>query len=164
MRKDSDLLGELWLPDDVYYGAQTLRALQMYEQSAEKINCFPSYVFAMAAIKKASAIVNGKIGVLDEERCRALIQACDEMIDMMLAQQCTNKIPLLLPGEGRAAHKTGEDDGTTHDTGIIFAKKPFIVCFVNWQLEEGSEGRMNVQIGQITRELWDAMGGEPQED
>jgi deoxyribonuclease-4 len=53
----------------------------MYEQSAEKINCFPSYVFAMAAIKKASAIVNGKIGVLDEERCRALIQACDEMID-----------------------------------------------------------------------------------
>ena len=42
MRKDSDLLGELWLPDDVYYGAQTLRALQMYEQSAEKINCFPS--------------------------------------------------------------------------------------------------------------------------
>ena len=91
-------------------------------------------------------------------------EASKEMIDMMLAQQCTNKIPLLLPGEGRAAHKTGEDDGTTHDTGIIFAKKPFIVCFVNWQLEEGSEGRMNVQIGQITRELWDAMGGEPQED
>ena len=89
--------------------------------------------------------------------------ASDEMIEMMLAQQCTNKIPLLLPGEGRAAHKTGEDDGTTHDTGIIYAKKPFIVCFVNWQLEEGTEGKMNVQIGQITRELWDAMGGEPQE-
>ncbi len=89
--------------------------------------------------------------------------ACDEMIDMMLAQQCTNKIPLLLPGEGRAAHKTGEDEGITHDTGIIFAKKPFIACYVNWQLEPGTEGRMNIQIGQITRELWDAMGGEPQE-
>ena len=91
-------------------------------------------------------------------------EASKEMIDMMLAQQCTNKIPLLLPGEGRAAHKTGEDGGITHDTGIIFAKKPFIVCFCNWQLEEGSEGRMNVQIGQITRELWDAMGGEPDEE
>lgn len=91
-------------------------------------------------------------------------QACDEMIDMMLAQQCTNKIPLLLPGEGRAAHKTGEDEGTTHDTGIIYAKKPFIVCFCNWQLPEGDEGKMNVMIGQITRELWDAMGGEPEQE
>ena len=53
MRKDSDLLGELLLPDDVYYGAQTLRALQMYTPSEERINRFPSYVFAMAAIKKA---------------------------------------------------------------------------------------------------------------
>lgn len=91
-------------------------------------------------------------------------EASKEMMEMLLAQQCTNKIPLLLPGEGRAAHKTGEDDGITHDTGIIFAEKPFIVCFCNWQLEEGSEGKMNVQIGQITRELWDAMGGEPQQN
>ena len=53
MRKDSDLLGELLLADDVYYGAQTLRALQMYTPSEERINRFPSYVFAMAAIKKA---------------------------------------------------------------------------------------------------------------
>lgn len=89
--------------------------------------------------------------------------ASREMLDMMLAQQCTNKIPLLLPGEGRAAHKTGEDEGITHDTGIIYAKKPFIVCYINSQLESGTEGRMNVQIGQITRELWDAMGGEPEE-
>ena len=91
-------------------------------------------------------------------------QASKEMVNMMLHQQCTNKIPLLLPGEGRAAHKTGEDSGITHDTGILFAKKPFVVCFCNWQLPEGDEGKMNVQIGQITRELWDAMGGEPDEE
>ena len=81
MRKDSDLLGELLLPDDVYYGAQTLRALQMYTPSEERINRFPSYVFAMAAIKKACTIANGKIGVLDADRCRAIVQARDEMID-----------------------------------------------------------------------------------
>jgi beta-lactamase class A len=91
-------------------------------------------------------------------------EASKEMVNMMLHQQCTNKIPLLLPGEGRAAHKTGEDSGITHDTGILFAKKPFVVCFCNWQLPEGDEGKMNVQIGQITRELWDAMGGEPDEE
>ncbi len=89
--------------------------------------------------------------------------ASREMLEIMQCQQCTNKIPLLLPGEGRAAHKTGEDEGTTHDTGVIYAKQPFVVCYVNSQLEPGTEGRMNVQIGRITRQLWDAMGGEPEE-
>ena len=91
-------------------------------------------------------------------------EASREMMEMLLAQQCTNKMPLLLPGEGRTAHKTGEDDGITHDTGIVFSKKPFIVCFCNWKLPEGEEGKMNVLIGQITRELWDAMGGEPEDN
>ncbi len=111
-----------------------------------------NYVSAAGIGKLLEMIYNGQV---------VSKAASDEMIQMMLAQQCTNKIPLLLPGEGRAAHKTGEDDGITHDTGIIYAHKPFIVCFINSQLEEGTEGRMNVQIGQITRELWDAMGGEP---
>ena len=90
-------------------------------------------------------------------------EASEEMMEMLLAQQCTNKMPLLLPGEGVAAHKTGEDDGITHDVGIVFAKKPFILCFVNWQLEPNTEGRMNLQIGQITKELFDAFGGLPEE-
>lgn len=89
--------------------------------------------------------------------------ASDTMMDMLLAQQCTNKIPLLLPGEGLAAHKTGEDDTVSHDVGILMAQKPCIVCFCNWQLEPGSEGSLNVLIGQITREIWDAQGGAPQQ-
>ena len=89
-------------------------------------------------------------------------QASKEMMSMLLAQQCTNKMPLLL-GEGVAAHKTGEDDGITHDVGIVLAKKPFLVCFCNWQLPAGSEGRMNILIGEITRALFDAQGGAPEE-
>ena len=90
-------------------------------------------------------------------------EASREMMEMLLAQQCTNKMPLLLPGEGVAAHKTGEDDTITHDTGIVFAKEPFVACFCNGQLEMGTEGRMNILIGQITRELFDACGGLPEE-
>ena len=56
-------------------------------------------------------------------------EASREMMEMLLAQQCTNKMPLLLPGEGRTAHKTGEDDGITNDVGIVFAKEPFVLCF-----------------------------------
>ena len=90
-------------------------------------------------------------------------EASEEMLEMLLAQQCTNKMPLLLPGEGVAAHKTGEDDGVSHDVGIVLAKKPFIVCFVNHQLEEDTAGELNILIGQITKELFDFQGGLPEQ-
>lgn len=87
-------------------------------------------------------------------------EACEEMLEMLRAQQCTNKMPLLL-AEGETAHKTGEDDGVTHDVGIVFAKHPFLVCFCNDGLAPGSEGRLNILIGEITKELYDANGGAP---
>ena len=90
-------------------------------------------------------------------------QASKKMMEMLLAQQCTNKMPPLLPGEGVAAHKAGEDDTITHATGIVFAREPFVACFCNGQLEMGTEGQMNILIGQITRELFDACGGLPEE-
>lgn len=87
--------------------------------------------------------------------------ASGEMLEMLLAQQCTNKMPLLL-AEGETAHKTGEDEGITHDVGIVLAKNPCLVCFCNWKLEPGTEGRLNIQIGEITRALYDANGGAPE--
>lgn len=90
-------------------------------------------------------------------------QASKEMMERLLAQQCTNKMPLFL-GEGVVAHKTGEDEGITHDVGIVFARRPFIACFCNWKLEEGSEGRMNLLIGESTKALLDEQGGAPEEE
>ena len=112
---------------------------------------------------KTNYITAGGIGKLVEMIYRGQLvspAASKEMLDMMRMQQCTNKIPLLLPGEGWAAHKTGEDETMTHDVGVVFAKEPFVVCHCSWKLEPGVEGRRNVQIGQITRALFDACGGE----
>lgn len=81
MRKDNDLLGELMIPDHVYYGAQTLRALRLFEPSKETIDRFPSFIFSMGAIKKSCAIVNGELGILDQKRCHSIIQACDELMN-----------------------------------------------------------------------------------
>ena len=80
MRKDGDLLGEILLPDDVYYGAQTQRTLELFEPSNQTIRQFPSFVFSMGAIKKACAIVNRQLGILDEARSGAIVQACDELM------------------------------------------------------------------------------------
>ncbi len=80
MRKDSDLLGEMLLPDEVYYGAQTLRTMEMFPMSKETIATFPSFIEAMGGIKKACAMVNEELGILDSERSKAIQQACDEVI------------------------------------------------------------------------------------
>ncbi len=56
-------------------------------------------------------------------------EASKKMLDILSSQQLNGKIPFFLHDKGiRVAHKTGEDDGITHDVGIIFAKEPFILC------------------------------------
>ena len=111
---------------------------------------------------KTNYITAASIGKLLELIYRGELvspEASRRMMEMLLAQQCTNKIPLLLPGEGLAAHKTGEDAGITHDVGVLMAQRPCIVCFCNLTLQPGEEGRMNRLIGELTREIWDAQGG-----
>lgn len=52
-----------------------------------------------------------------------------EMETLLLNQQINHKIPGYLPDHIPVAHKTGEDDGITNDVGIVYAAKPFVVCF-----------------------------------
>lgn len=87
MHKDCDLLGEIWLPENVYYGAQTARALSLFEQSVYTIDRFPSFIFCMGAIKKACAVVNGKLNLLKQEYASAIAQACDEVMAGKLDDQ-----------------------------------------------------------------------------
>lgn len=87
MRKDSDLLGDLWIPDEVYYGAQTLRTLQLFEPSKETINQFPGFIYSMGGVKKACAITNMEIGMLDRVIGKAICEACDEVMEGKLTDQ-----------------------------------------------------------------------------
>ena len=54
MRKEHDFLGELEVPDDVYYGVQTLRAKENFQITGQTID--RDLVQAMAAVKKAAAL------------------------------------------------------------------------------------------------------------
>jgi beta-lactamase class A len=51
-----------------------------------------------------------------------------EVEDILKLQQINSKIPHLIPGNIEIAHKTGEDEGITHDVGIVFSENPFILC------------------------------------
>jgi beta-lactamase class A len=67
--------------------------------------------------------------------------ASARMLAMLKDQQLNGKIPFFL-SDLTIAHKTGEDDGLSHDGGIVFAKEPFIACFLSFGVDVPAFERM----------------------
>ena len=80
-RIESDLLGELKVPADAYYGVQTQRALNNYRISNTRMCDYPEYVISIAYVKMAAAEANAELGVLDRTIADAIIAACREIVD-----------------------------------------------------------------------------------
>lgn len=80
MRKEKDGLGECLLPDEAYYGIQTLRAVENFSISDNTFDRYPNIVRAVAEIKKACALTNKEIGALPPDVADAIVQACDELL------------------------------------------------------------------------------------
>ena len=58
-------------------------------------------------------------------------EASAQMMDILLDQRLNGKLPFFIDSMGiDIAHKTGEDDGISHDVGVIFAQEPLVCCFV----------------------------------
>lgn len=72
-----------------------------------------------------------------------------EMINILLRQQCNNKLPLLLPPDAQFAHKTGDLPGTEHDAGIFFIGDAKIaVVVMMYGLKSNLEGiQLHNQLG-----------------
>ncbi|MEV4313413.1 lyase family protein [Actinocrispum sp. NPDC049592] len=81
MRVESDSLGEVTLPDDVYYGVQTERARRNFAVSGQTLGGQTALLTAIAQVKKAAALANQDIGVLRPPVAAAIRQAADEIID-----------------------------------------------------------------------------------
>ena len=79
-RVESDLLGELQVPADAYYGVQTQRALNNYKISTTKMLHYPEYIKSIAYVKMAAAAANTELGVLDPKIGYAIIDACKEIV------------------------------------------------------------------------------------
>ncbi|PRX30330.1 fumarase class II [Paraburkholderia sp. BL18I3N2] len=79
VRMERDTFGEIAVPNARLWGAQTQRSLQNFRISTEKQS--PELIVALAVIKRAAAEVNLGLGVLDESKAKAIMQAADEIID-----------------------------------------------------------------------------------
>lgn len=77
-RIEHDSMGEIKVPSDVYWGAQTERSFENFKIGIEKM---PSeIIYAFGILKKAAALTNYRLGKLDKERCEIICQVCDEIV------------------------------------------------------------------------------------
>ncbi|HUR10967.1 MAG TPA: lyase family protein, partial [Flavitalea sp.] len=79
-RTEKDTMGEVKVPADAYYGAQTQRSIENF-RIAQDINRMPIEVIrAFAFLKKAAALTNLEAGVLPKEKAELIGQVCDEIL------------------------------------------------------------------------------------
>jgi len=81
-RIEKDFLGEKELPDTAYYGVQTLRGKENFHITGIPMSAEPYFVMVMAFgyVKKAAALANRDLGVLDARIADAIVGACDRLI------------------------------------------------------------------------------------
>ena len=79
-RIEKDFLGERKIPDNAYYGVQTLRGKENFHITGLPMSLEPSMVKAFGYVKKAAAMANRDCGVLDKKVAEAIMKACDRLI------------------------------------------------------------------------------------
>jgi len=129
VRMERDTFGEIAVPAARLWGAQTQRSLQNFRISSEKQA--PELITALATIKRAAAEVNRSLGVLDDAKARAIVEAADEIVagrhpdefplavwqtgsgtqtNMNLNEVIANRASELLGGERGEARKVHPND------------------------------------------------------
>ena len=80
-RKEHDLLGEKEVPIEVFYGIQTLRAIENFDITGVPLNFYPKIVKAFAMVKQAAVRANLALGLLDEDLATAIDEACTSILN-----------------------------------------------------------------------------------
>lgn len=91
-RMEKDTMGNIRVPADAYYGAQTQRSIENF-RIAQDINKMPKEIIrAFAYLKKGAALANKDAGVLSPEKCELIVRVCDEILE----GQLDNAFPLVV--------------------------------------------------------------------
>src|ERR1700760_398278 len=77
-RTEHDSMGDIEVPKDALWRAQTQRAVENFPISGGTLE--PSHIVAMARVKKAAARINAEIGIIDDEKAKAISTAADAII------------------------------------------------------------------------------------
>jgi aspartate ammonia-lyase len=84
-RVEKDAWGELRIPGKAYWGAHTARALEIFPVTGQFVDL--SLIRAYCMVKKACALANSELKLLDGKKAEAVIQACDEIAEGKFSDQ-----------------------------------------------------------------------------
>ena len=119
MRIEKDTMGEMELPDDSYYGAQTQRAVKNFQISSTKIP--RSMIAAIAMIKRSAAIVNHKLDFLDSKVKDAIVKSADEVIQGKFDNQFV--VDIYQTGSGTSSNMNANEVIANRACEILNGKK-----------------------------------------
>ncbi|PID57142.1 MAG: fumarate hydratase, class II [Ignavibacteriae bacterium] len=109
-RIETDTMGEIKVPSQMYYGAQTARSLMNFKIGGER---FPrELIRALGILKKAAALSNNELGMLSDEKAKLITQAADEVIEGKLDEH----FPLVV-------WQTGSGTQTNMNTNEVIANR-----------------------------------------
>ena len=80
-RTEVDLLGEMDISNELYYGIHTQRAVNNFQISNTKIGDYPIFLKGLILTKKACAFANKEIGSIPEDKADMILQACNELLN-----------------------------------------------------------------------------------
>ena len=106
-RTEHDLLGEMEIPDDAWFGIQTQRAIENFSITGVPICHFPQLIEALAMVKQAAAFANHKTGELAKEKADAIIEACEDIIEGRLHDQF--QVDLIQGGAGTSTNMNANE-------------------------------------------------------
>ena len=107
MRLERDLLGEMPVPADAYYGVQTARGLENFTMSGVEIRLYPDLIRALAMVKLAAARANAECGQLPAAVLRGIEGACREIIDGRLHDEF--RLDVLQGGAGTSTNMNANE-------------------------------------------------------
>jgi aspartate ammonia-lyase len=107
MRMEQDSLGVVAVPGDAYYGVQTHRALDNFHISGIPMSHYPRMINALAYVKMAAAEANASLGLLDEDKSRAICRACEDILDGRLHDQFV--VDVVQGGAGTSANMNANE-------------------------------------------------------
>src|SRR6266849_1917343 len=125
MRTEKDSLGEKHVPADAYYGIQTVRAVENYPISGFRAH--PQLIRAMGMIKKAAAMANRELKLVEAKRAAAIIQASEEVIDGKFDEQFV--VDVYQAGAGVSFHMNANEVISNRAVEILGGRRgEFEIC------------------------------------
>ena len=118
MRRESDSIGSVNVPDDAYYSVQSIRAKENFPMTGRLMH--PYMVDSLVVIKKAAAMANQRAGTLKPEIATAIIRACDEVLAGKLRDQFI--VDPIQGGAGTSANMNANEVIANRATEILGGK------------------------------------------